>query len=116
TEKPGNMSKFQEQLTQTRKTPEDARSPYQKAVVSLYQHISRYLRLMNAVDQSVLYDTFIDENQGLALLGTALQAGVFLPPSQRSDEQHQMIFSNPMLRQLDRTVNYLGTNDGHTDN
>lgn len=114
--KPGNMSKFQEQVTQVRKVPDKQRDDYQSAVVKLYQHISRYIRLVNATEQSVLYDVLADERKGVELLVAALRAGVFVQPEGRSNEQHQAIFGNQLLRQLDRTVNYLGSDNGHTDN
>jgi len=115
-DKPGNMSKLQEQVSQVSKVPEKQRDPYQQGVSKLYQHISRYLRLMNATEQSVLYDLLSDERKGVELLVAALRAGVFLQPQQRSKEQHQAILGDQLLRQLDRTVNYLGSEAGHTDN
>ncbi|QOV88710.1 cytochrome c biogenesis protein [Humisphaera borealis] len=114
--KPGNMSKFQEQVTQVRKVADKQRDPYQQAVVKLYQHISRYIRLVNATEQSVLNDVLADERKGVELLVAALRAGVFVSPDVRSEAQHKAIFGNQLLRQLDRTVNYLGSEGGATDN
>jgi ABC-type transport system involved in cytochrome c biogenesis permease subunit len=111
----GNGEKLMKQVRQAGETPDKSRDLYQRKVIELYQHFTRFMRFVGASDVAELYDV-LRSPQAASELEAQVQAIAALDPKELNAEQQRTLMRYDRLgRQVKRVSEFLATEEGRKD-